>query len=76
MRVHDDADSKYGVMGKSSKLTMKRPNTIVFGKPNKMQKINEDRQCNAASIARNNDKSNVGLYQKKKSLPVYMLRKR
>lgn len=76
MRVHDDADAKYTAMGKSSKLAMKRPNTIVYGKTNKMQKLSEDRQCNTVNVARNNDKPNVGLYQRKKSLPVYILRKR
>lgn len=78
MRVHDDADSKYNVMGKSSKMALKRPNTVVFReKSNKVQKINENNQCNnSVNTTKNNDKLNVSLHQRRKSLPVYMHRKR
>ncbi|XP_029160100.1 ATP-dependent RNA helicase DHX33-like [Nylanderia fulva] len=79
MRVHDDADPKYNVMGKSSKINLKRPNTVVFReKANKVQKItNENNTCNNSSnVIKSNDKSNFSLHQQRKSLPVYMHRKR
>lgn len=78
MRVHDDADSKYNVMGKSSKMAMKRPNTVVFHeKSNKVQKMNENNQCNnSTKTTKTNDKVNVSVHQRRKSLPVYMHRKR
>jgi len=75
MRVHDDADPKYSAMGKSSKLSLKRPSTVVFRENSgKVQKTNEDNRV--ANATKNNDKTNVGLHQRRKSLPVYMLRKR
>lgn len=75
MRVHDDADPKYSAMGKSSKLAMKRPSTVVFREnSSKAQKTSEDN--GVANATRNSDKTVVGLHQRRKSLPVYILRKR
>ncbi|XP_071572298.1 ATP-dependent RNA helicase DHX33 isoform X1 [Temnothorax nylanderi] len=75
MRVHDDADPKipkYNAMGKSSKLAMKRPGTVVFRENSaKVQKTSEDSRVGNAT---NSDRTNVGW--RRKSLPVYILRKR
>lgn len=76
MGVHDNADSKYIVMGTSSfsKLAPKRPTTVVFNESSsKIQKF-EDNQQNVQ--AENVDKGNISLQQQRKSLPVYKLRKR
>ena len=76
MGVHDNADSKYIVMGNSSfsKLAPKRPTTVVFNESSsKIQKF-EDNQQNVQ--AENVDKGNISLQQQRKSLPVYKLRKR
>lgn len=76
MGVHDNADSKYIVIGNSSfsKLASKRPNTVVFNESSsKLQKY-EDNQQNIQ--AENVDKGNINLQQQRKSLPVYRLRKR
>ncbi|XP_017889459.1 ATP-dependent RNA helicase DHX33-like [Ceratina calcarata] len=76
MGVHDNADSKYSVMGTSgfSKLAPKRPNTVVFNEnPNKIAR-HEDNQQNVQT--ENTDKGNISLQQQRKSLPVYRLRKR
>lgn len=76
MGVHDNADSKYIVIGNSSfsKLASKRPTTVVFNESSsKIQKY-EDNQQNIQ--AENVDKGNINLQQQRKSLPVYKLRKR
>ncbi|KAK1117675.1 putative ATP-dependent RNA helicase dhx33 [Melipona bicolor] len=76
MGVHDNADSKYIVIGNSSfsKLASKRPTTVVFNESSsKIQKY-EDNQQNIQ--AENADKGNINLQQQRKSLPVYKLRKR
>ncbi|OAD46999.1 Putative ATP-dependent RNA helicase DHX33, partial [Eufriesea mexicana] len=76
MGVHDNADSKYIVMGTSSfsKLAPKRPTTVVFNEsPSKIQK-HEDSQQNVQT--ENVDKGSISLQQQRKSLPVYRLRKR
>lgn len=76
MGVHDNADSKYIVMGNSnfSKLAPKRPTTVVFNdSPSKIPK-HEDSQQNVQT--ENVDKGNITLQQQRKSLPVYRLRKR
>ncbi|KOC71150.1 Putative ATP-dependent RNA helicase DHX33 [Habropoda laboriosa] len=76
MGVHDNADSKYNVMGASSfsKLAPKRPTTVVFNDtPSKIQK-HEDGQQNVP--IENVDKGSISLQQQRKSLPVYRLRKR
>lgn len=75
MGVHDNADSKYNVLGTSSfsKLAPKRPTTVLFNdSPSKIQK-HEDGQTVQAENA---DKGNVSIQQQRKSLPVYRLRKR
>lgn len=73
MKVHDDVDSKYNVMGKS-KLNLKRPNTVLFNNhSNKMQKNENTSSVNAM---KNGDKASSKLQQQRKSLPVYMHRKR
>lgn len=76
MGVHDNADSKYNVMGTSSfsKLAPKRPTTVVFNEgPSKIPK-HEDSQQNVQT--ENADKGNISLQQQRKTLPVYRLRKR
>ncbi|XP_012344438.1 ATP-dependent RNA helicase DHX33 [Apis florea] len=76
MGVHDNADSKYIVMGNSnfSKLAPKRPTTVVFNdSPSKIPK-HEDNQQNVQT--ENVDKGSITLQQQRKSLPVYRLRKR
>lgn len=75
MGVHDNADSKYNVMGSSSfsKLAPKRPTTIVYGEPsNKVAKLEDSRN----STLETPDKLNINIQQQRKSLPVYKLRKR
>ncbi|XP_015186996.1 PREDICTED: putative ATP-dependent RNA helicase DHX33 [Polistes dominula] len=78
MGVHDNAESKYNVMGTSSfsKLAPKRPNTVVFGEnPAKVEKREEN-----ISSFQNVDNMESGsvnsIQQQRKSLPVYRLRKR
>lgn len=76
MGVHDNADSKYSVMGASSfsKLAPKRPNTVVFNDtPSKIQKYEDTQQTVQTE---NVDKGIISLQQQRKSLPVYRLRKR
>ncbi|XP_011878006.1 PREDICTED: putative ATP-dependent RNA helicase DHX33 [Vollenhovia emeryi] len=77
MRVHDDADSKHSAMEKSPKLAMKRPNTVVFHENSaKVQKTSENTRV-VCFPTKNNDRTNVvGLQLRRKSLPVYLLRKR
>ncbi|CAD1472068.1 unnamed protein product [Heterotrigona itama] len=68
MGVHDNADSKYIVIGNSSfsKLASKRPTTVVFNESSsKIQKY-EDNQQNIQ--AENADKGNVNLQQQRKLL--------
>nr|XP_033325268.1 ATP-dependent RNA helicase DHX33 isoform X2 [Megalopta genalis] len=75
MGVHDHTDSKYNVINTAgfSKLTAKRPTTVVFNEtPNKIKK-NEDSQHGLTETV---DKGNISLQQQRKSLPVYRLRKR
>ena len=75
MGVHDNMDSKYNSMGSSSfsKLTPKRPNTVIFNEtPNKISKP-EDKQNNLNDPS---DKSKISIQQQRKALPVYKLRKR
>lgn len=77
MGVHDNADSKYNVMGTSSfsKLAPKRPNTVVFGEnPAKLQKHEES--GSSFSNVENTEAGNASVHQQRKSLPVYRLRKR
>jgi len=77
MRVQDDTISKYNAMGKISRLGLKRPSTVVFKNHSKIQKLDANNQCNVtASNMKNNDKLNVNIHQWRKSLPVYILRKR
>jgi len=77
MRVHDDADPKYSAMGKSSKLAMKRPSTVVFRENfSKVQKMTTEDSSRSVNTTKNSDRTNVGFHQRRKSLPVYMLRKR
>ncbi|KYN05222.1 PREDICTED: putative ATP-dependent RNA helicase DHX33 [Cyphomyrmex costatus] len=74
MRVHDDADPKFSAMGKSSKLAMKRSSTVVFHEnPNKTQKMNETNAV--ANAIKNNNRTNMNLHQRRKSLPVNILHK-
>ncbi|XP_043511713.1 ATP-dependent RNA helicase DHX33 isoform X2 [Frieseomelitta varia] len=76
MGVHDNADSKYIVIGNSSfsKLASKRPTTVVFNESSSKISKFEDNQQNIQ--AENVDKGNINLQQQRKSLPVYKLRKR
>ncbi|XP_014610634.1 PREDICTED: putative ATP-dependent RNA helicase DHX33 [Polistes canadensis] len=78
MGVHDNAESKYNVMGTSSfsKLAPKRPNTVVFGEnPAKVQKHEENNS--SFQNVENMESGNVNsFHQQRKSLPVYRLRKR
>ncbi|KAF7384800.1 hypothetical protein HZH68_014412 [Vespula germanica] len=77
MGVHDNADSKYNVMGTSSfsKLAPKRPNAVVFGEsPAKVQKHEES--SSSFSNVENTEAGNASVHQQRKSLPVYRLRKR
>lgn len=78
MGVHDNADSKYNVMGTSSfsKLALKRPNTVVFvDSPVKVQK-HEESQSFQQNAENTDNPGNLSLHQQRKSLPVYRLRKR
>ncbi|XP_043488176.1 ATP-dependent RNA helicase DHX33 [Polistes fuscatus] len=78
MGVHDNAESKYNVMGTSSfsKLAPKRPNTVVFGEnPAKVQKHEENNS--SFQNVENMESGNINsVHQQRKSLPVYRLRKR
>ncbi|XP_047365185.1 ATP-dependent RNA helicase DHX33-like isoform X2 [Vespa velutina] len=79
MGVHDNADSKYNVMGTSSfsKLAPKRPNTVVFGEsPAKVQKHEESSGSSFSNVENTTEPGSTSVHQQRKSLPVYRLRKR
>ncbi|XP_066583153.1 ATP-dependent RNA helicase DHX33-like [Prorops nasuta] len=77
MGVHDNVDSKYNTMRTSSfsKLTPKRPNTVVFGdsQNNKVPKHEDSQQFQKDPSL---DKITLNLLQQRKALPVYKLRKK
>ncbi|KAJ8686582.1 hypothetical protein QAD02_022376 [Eretmocerus hayati] len=81
MGVHDQADSKYSMMGSPSKLGAKRPNVVLFNgnsSPAKKSKNQSDENSDQRPGCSNGptNKANVSLQQQRKTLPVYKLRKK
>ncbi|XP_011495049.1 PREDICTED: putative ATP-dependent RNA helicase DHX33 [Ceratosolen solmsi marchali] len=85
MGVHDNADSKYSLMGSGSsfsKFAVKRSNVVVLNdSPSKLLK-HEDQtstqreQGGAQQHSEFTDKISISLQQQRKQLPVYKLSKR
>jgi hypothetical protein len=85
MGVHDNADSKYSLMGSGSsfsKFAVKRSNVVVLNdSPSKLPKHEElqptvQRDQGGAQHAEFTDKISISLQQQRKQLPVYKLSKR